>query len=39
VHAAGPVDEVLTSPNLSAAFGTSLQVEKSGDRWTARGTR
>ena len=39
VHAAGPVDEVLTSENLSGAFGTSLQVEKSGDRWTARGTR
>lgn len=37
VHAAGPVDEVLTSDNLSAAFGTPLQVEKSDDRWTARG--
>jgi iron complex transport system ATP-binding protein len=39
VHAAGPVDEVLTSDNLSAAFGTPLQVEKSEDRWTARGRR
>jgi iron complex transport system ATP-binding protein len=37
VHAAGPVDEVLTSDNLTAAFGTPLQVEKSDDRWTARG--
>jgi iron complex transport system ATP-binding protein len=37
VHAAGPVDEVLTSDNLTAAFGTPLQVEKSDGRWTARG--
>ncbi|TKR24771.1 ABC transporter ATP-binding protein [Cellulomonas hominis] len=39
VHAAGPVDEVLTSENLTGAFGTPLEVERSGDRWTARGRR
>jgi iron complex transport system ATP-binding protein len=39
VHAAGPVDEVLTSDNLTAAFGTPLQVEQSDGRWTARGRR
>lgn len=37
VHAAGPIDEVLTSDNLSGAFGMPLVVERSGDRWTARG--
>ena len=37
VHAAGPVEEVLTAENLSEAFGTPLTVERSGDRWTARG--
>ncbi|RMI13693.1 ABC transporter ATP-binding protein [Cellulomonas triticagri] len=36
VHAAGPVAEVLTGENLTAAFGTPLQVERVGDRWTAR---
>jgi iron complex transport system ATP-binding protein len=39
VHAAGPVDEVLTAENLSGAFGTPLTVERVGDRWTARGAR
>ncbi|MNJ00070.1 putative ABC transporter ATP-binding protein YlmA [compost metagenome] len=39
VHAAGPVDEVLTAENLSGAFGTPLAVERVGDRWTARGAR
>jgi iron complex transport system ATP-binding protein len=39
VHAAGPVDEVLTSENLSGAFGTPLQVDRVDDRWTARGVR
>lgn len=37
VHAAGPIDEVLTADNLSGAFGTPLVLERSGDRWTARG--
>jgi len=37
VHAAGPIGEVLTAENLSGAFGTPLQVERAGDRWTARG--
>lgn len=36
VHAAGPVDEVLTGENLSGAFGTPLQVTKADGRWTAR---
>ncbi|HEY0189027.1 MAG TPA: ABC transporter ATP-binding protein [Cellulomonas sp.] len=36
VHAAGPVDEVLTAENLTGAFGTPLRVERAGDRWTAR---
>jgi iron complex transport system ATP-binding protein len=39
VHAAGPVDEVLTSENLSGAFGTPLRVDRVDDRWTARGAR
>jgi len=39
VHAAGPIDEVLTADNLSGAFGTPLEVERAGDRWTARGRR
>ncbi|WP_169165721.1 ABC transporter ATP-binding protein [Cellulomonas taurus] len=36
VHAAGPIDEVLTDAHLTAAFDTPLQVERRGDRWTAR---
>lgn len=36
VHAAGPIAEVLTDANLTEAFGTPLQVERRGDRWTAR---
>jgi iron complex transport system ATP-binding protein len=39
VHAAGPVGDVLTSENLSGAFGTPLQVDRVDDRWTARGAR
>ncbi len=39
VHAAGPVDQVLTAENLTAAFGTPLQVERAGDRWVARSAR
>jgi iron complex transport system ATP-binding protein len=36
VHAAGPVGQVLTAQTLTDAFGTPLQVERVGDRWTAR---
>jgi iron complex transport system ATP-binding protein len=36
VHAAGPVEQVLTAQTLSEAFGTPLQVDRVGDRWTAR---
>jgi iron complex transport system ATP-binding protein len=36
VHAAGPIAEVLTDQNLTDAFGTALQVERRGERWTAR---
>lgn len=33
--AAGPLEEVLTSPLLSACFGLRLQVERRGLRWSA----
>jgi iron complex transport system ATP-binding protein len=36
VHAAGPVDEVLTAQTLSGAFGLDLAVDRNGDRWSAR---
>ncbi len=36
VHAAGPIAEVLTDQHLTDAFGTALQVERRGERWTAR---
>ncbi|MEV7971589.1 ABC transporter ATP-binding protein [Cellulomonas sp. NPDC089187] len=36
VHAAGPIEQVLTDQNLTATFDTPLQVERRGDRWTAR---
>ncbi|MCL2454246.1 MAG: ABC transporter ATP-binding protein [Micrococcales bacterium] len=36
VHAAGPLAEVLTSRNLSGAFGLPLRLNRSGERWTAR---
>jgi|SRR5690625_1226155 len=36
VHAAGPRDEALTAENLSGAFGLELELERRGDRWTAR---
>ncbi|MFB9956879.1 ABC transporter ATP-binding protein [Cellulomonas denverensis] len=36
VHAAGPIAEVLTDEQLSAAFDLPLQVERRGWRWTAR---
>ncbi|MGI9605977.1 MAG: ABC transporter ATP-binding protein [Acidimicrobiales bacterium] len=35
VAAAGPVDEILTSENLSDAFGLPLQVERRNGRWSA----
>ena len=34
--AAGPIDETLTSQNLTRTFGLPLVVEKSGERFTAR---
>jgi iron complex transport system ATP-binding protein len=37
VVAAGPIDEELTSRNLSHCFGLPLTVERRGDRWTAQG--
>ncbi|SFC77823.1 ABC transporter ATP-binding protein [Streptomyces aidingensis] len=37
VLAAGPLEEVLTSANLSRCFGLPLVVERSEDRWTAHG--
>ncbi|GAB2465923.1 ABC transporter ATP-binding protein [Xylanimonas ulmi] len=36
VQAAGPLEEVLTSQNLSAAFGLDLLVAHGGGRWLAR---
>ncbi|KAB8157469.1 ATP-binding cassette domain-containing protein [Streptomyces sp. 3MP-14] len=37
VLAAGPVEDTLTSAQLSRCFGLPLVVERQGDRWTARG--
>ncbi|RKS68030.1 iron complex transport system ATP-binding protein [Motilibacter peucedani] len=34
--ASGPVDEVLAEGPLSEAFGLPLEVQKTGERWTAR---
>ncbi|MBI1376047.1 MAG: ATP-binding cassette domain-containing protein [Frankiales bacterium] len=34
--AQGPVDEVLTAENLGATFGLALEVERRGERWSAR---
>jgi iron complex transport system ATP-binding protein len=39
VHAAGPIDEVLTADNLSDAFGLPLLVAHGGGRWLARAAR
>ncbi|MFC4616955.1 ABC transporter ATP-binding protein [Cellulomonas algicola] len=39
VHAAGPLDEVLTAENLSGAFGLDLEVDHVGGRWAARAAR
>jgi iron complex transport system ATP-binding protein len=36
VVAAGPIDVTLTADNLSATFGLPLEVDRHGDRWTAR---
>jgi iron complex transport system ATP-binding protein len=39
VQAAGPLAEVLTAENLSAAFGTPLLVAHGGGRWLARAAK
>ena len=39
VHAAGPLDAVLTAQNLSECFGMDLVVERHGERWSARSGR
>ena len=39
VHAAGPIEEVLTAEQLSGAFGLDLQVERREARWSARAAR
>jgi iron complex transport system ATP-binding protein len=36
VEAAGPLDEVLTAAHLSATFGLELELDRHGDRWSAR---
>ncbi len=36
IQAAGPLEEVLTSENLTAAFGVDLVVAHGGGRWLAR---
>ena len=36
VEAAGPLGEVLTAQNLSAAFGLPLELDHQAGRWTAR---
>jgi iron complex transport system ATP-binding protein len=36
IAAAGPLDAVMTSENLTAAFGLALQVSRDGARFTAR---
>ena len=38
VVAGGPVEDVITSANLTQAFGIPLAVEHSAGRWTARST-
>jgi iron complex transport system ATP-binding protein len=39
VQAAGPLEDVLTAENLSAAFGVDLLVAHGGGRWLARAAR
>jgi len=36
VFSGGPIDEVLTSSNISAVFGIELEVEHVGNRWQAQ---
>lgn len=36
IHAAGPIDDVLTAENLSEAFGLPLEIEHRDGRYTAR---
>ncbi|HEX5176794.1 MAG TPA: hypothetical protein VFV83_07195, partial [Chthoniobacteraceae bacterium] len=36
VHAAGPIDQVLTSSKLSAAFGASMRLRKVRERYELR---
>jgi iron complex transport system ATP-binding protein len=36
IVAQGPVEITLTEANLSATFGMPLELERRGDRWTAR---
>jgi iron complex transport system ATP-binding protein len=38
VVAAGPVATTLTGANLGATFGLPLELQRLGDRWTARAT-
>ncbi|MGV8857132.1 ABC transporter ATP-binding protein [Rhodoglobus sp.] len=38
VHSAGKIDDVVTSENLSAAFGLELIITKDSGRYTARAT-
>jgi len=37
VVAAGPIEDELSSRNLSLCFGLPLIVERRGERWTATG--
>jgi iron complex transport system ATP-binding protein len=37
--AAGPVEEVLTDPNLSRCYDLSLAVRRAEGRWTATASR
>ncbi|MCV2393333.1 ABC transporter ATP-binding protein [Actinotalea sp. M2MS4P-6] len=39
VHAAGPIEEVLTGQQLSETFGLPLVVDRHGARWSARSAR
>lgn len=39
VYEAGPIGDVLTSENLTACFGLELDLEMTGDRYTARAHR
>ncbi len=39
VHAAGPLEEVLTGTQLSETFGLDLVVDRHGQRWSARAAR